>query len=539
MFLDPGFEGNPDPFPFSAIPPADEPAGGELMTIRVNRQWLEFVTGAACALVLSKTWDVATDDERKEIRARAQDLLGVLNTPIEEPPFYESDETADDVQLPVEPWYESLSDWVITAFLAITFTPGAAIVYKTTIPKLRLAFRTGDLGAIVRVLLDDLEIWTGDTNAAEIGLLEANLDVESFAAEHSLGAGPYTLKIIHGGVPLGAVPRLFETSAYKLEVELGDIRPRTGSLELRQNGCVIQVSTDGANWDTLYDPTSCVEGLIDTGIQDRIADGTLGRPFGQLQPAEPPAPEQCQTYYVTLNANSQWTLPSLLGYGDTIQVTDMTGGWSDGTIAWRGPDGSAYAFGEYGHAGYTHADDDILNPTAYHMALIMRVGETWFPAPTDSFTNEAGTTPLAVTFQANDDPISDNTGSIEFTVTVCSAPATINLTYPGGWGTSGPASVSVNEAFFITCTLNAGAYVFGGFRTDTPVKIEILTGGTGVPYWNEGANIQSGILRGVDPDESFGFAPWPTGVSVGRHTEVALNGTLQVFTVQIRLSDPG
>lgn len=419
MFLPPETDEFLSPFPIQLTPPTADPVGGDTIRVELNREWLQYATGAVCILAWASTWATSTDEEKDEILRKAQDFIGAMNTEIEEPPFYEDDETADDEQLPTEPWYESLSDWIISAFLALTFTPGAAIVYQTTIPRLRLALRTGDLGAIVRVLLDDLEIWTGNTASPTVGLLEAELDIAAFAAENELGDPPYTLRIEHNGPPGGVD---YDDPTYpkgKLEVELGDIRPREDFMQLRQNGCVMELSTDGSTWTTIYDPTDCVDGLIDQGITDAINDGRISVPGGQPGPNEGPLPGTCQTYHVILNGNSQWHLPSPMGYGDTIQVSNVTGGWSDDGINWWCPDGSTYVLGTCSSGGQRHDEGDVLNPGAYHMALIMKAGDTWFNAPTSIFTNTSGTTPIDVVFQANDGSFSDNTGEISFDVEVC------------------------------------------------------------------------------------------------------------------------
>lgn len=420
MFLQANQDGDPDPFPFPMIPPSATPGGGDLIRIELNREWLQFVTGAATTLCLAKAWITDNEDDAMEIRQQALDLLGQLNTPVVDPPFYESDETADDEQLPDSPWYEDIADWVISAFLATTFTTGAAIVYQTTIPRLRLAFRTGDLGAIVRVLLNDLEIWTGSTNAPVSGLLEQILDVQDFAEANELGAAPWTLKILHDGAPLGIVARLGETTSYKLEVELGDIRVRTDEVQLRQDGCVLQTSSDGENWTTLYDPTTCVDGLIDAGIDDAIADGRIARNGLQGGPQAAPAAGECRNYHVILSGRDRWHCPNPVGAGDTIQISNPVGGWFDGSTFWRCPDGSNYVLGICDANAKTHVAGDPLNPGAYHMALVGLFGSTYFDPLTQVYTVPSGTAATDFFIQANDGSLSDNQGQVEFDVNVCS-----------------------------------------------------------------------------------------------------------------------
>lgn len=423
MFLQPDQDFNPEPWPFPMVPPSVDPGGGDLVKIAVNREWLQFVTGAATTLCLARAWVANTDAEMAEIRQKAMDLLGQLNTPLEEPPFYEDDEHAGDETLPEAPWYENLSDWIISAFLALTFTPDAAIIYRATIPKLRLAFRTGDLGAIVRVLLNDLEIWTGSTSAPSQGLLEANLDAEAFAAAHSLGNPPWTLKIIHDGPPGGVD---YDDPTYpkgKLEVELGDIRPREEAMQLRQDGCIIQTSTDGENWTTLYDPTDCVDGLIGTAITDAIADGTLAQPGGQPGAGGTLAPSECKTYHVQLAANQVWHSPVPVADGYTITVSNLTGAWSDGQVLWACPQGVTYLLGACFSESPILPDEGDPLQTGNHMQLIAMVGDTPMDIVSAPITVPQATGNVDLLFQANDGSLSDDLGGIEFDLEICAPPA--------------------------------------------------------------------------------------------------------------------
>lgn len=420
MFLDPDDDQSGVMFRYPLPVPDEDPSSGDLVKIQVNRKWLGLVSGACMALTQDQTWLTTTDEEQALAFHKAMDLLVQLNTPIVDEPFYEDDDTADGTPDTGAPWYEDVSDWIIAAFLATTFTPNAAIVYRATIPRLRLAFRTGNVGAIVRVLINDIEIWTGNTNAPTVGLLEQELDVETFAAEHNLGPAPWEMRIVHGGAPVGLTAHA-ETTAYKLEVELGDIRPREASVQLRQNGCALEVSTDGVSWVSLYNPSDCVDGLIQQGIQDAIDDGLIQQQGAQASPSEAPAAGQCRTFHVLLSGNNTWISPVPVNAGDSIMVENGKGAWNDGFLEgfllWQCPDGRAF-----GVDSCTIPDDpDPSDPlqTTYHMRLIGRNSVEWFD-PWLAYTVPAGITDEHFILQANDSDLSDNKGSVEFDVTVCS-----------------------------------------------------------------------------------------------------------------------
>lgn len=136
--------------------------------------------------------------------------------PVVEPPFWD-DEAAQDADGdendiasdPAYPWYEQLSDWIISGFIATTFSPAAAVVYDTTIPRLRLALRKSDAGAIVRVLVDGVEAAEVDTYSPTPDLATVDLDMTSFggAGGFSAQSGARRLRIEHTGTAnAAAVP---------------------------------------------------------------------------------------------------------------------------------------------------------------------------------------------------------------------------------------------------------------------------------------------------------------------------------------------
>lgn len=90
------------------------------------------------------------------------------------------------------PWYEDAKNWVVTAFLATTFTPDSAIQFVTTSRKLRLFFRTRDYGAIANIFLDDEMIWQQDTYSETPGMVQFAYDILDNDPTH-------TLRIVHSG----------------------------------------------------------------------------------------------------------------------------------------------------------------------------------------------------------------------------------------------------------------------------------------------------------------------------------------------------
>lgn len=395
----------------------DEPPERKFYTRRLvipaAFDWLALFNG--CLVELTKPWNyeeqgTLTPDETAEIMSGIYEQYLAFDN---EPPDWE---TPDDLDgLPEQPWYESLSDWIIQGFLAITFTPEAAIVYQATVPKLRIAIRTGNLGALFRVLINGVEVWTGDSYAPITDLIDHVFDM-------SAETEPYTVRIEHNGV--GEGHGLVEA---KLEVVRGEAVASMVSTILRADptGCGVQWSEDnGDNWETI-DLSECINSIANGAIGQAIDDGLLQRAGGQPSPSAPPDTGACVTHHVKLSGNDVWLCPSPVSSWDTITVTNGSGGWGDGIIvdAWACPDGTQYALGTCGSENDT-VTEDPLN-TAPHMCLIGKVVSTYFDAFRDGYTVPPGVVDQPFILQANDSLLSDNLGSIEFDVEVCSnnAPA--------------------------------------------------------------------------------------------------------------------
>lgn len=90
------------------------------------------------------------------------------------------------------------ADWVVTGFLAIAVSPGAALFYKTVIPRGRIAFQASDLGALARILIDGIfavEISTLTSIPGANEIIEVEIDFQKFAQDHGLSGLERTIRI--------------------------------------------------------------------------------------------------------------------------------------------------------------------------------------------------------------------------------------------------------------------------------------------------------------------------------------------------------
>lgn len=185
--------------------------------------------------------------------------------------------------------------------------------------------------------------------------------------------------------------------------------------------CLLQASFNGGvTWETIYDGTACVT----EGIQDALNDGTLGGPQ-QPPPIGQGEQGQCYTYHVSLGAKDRWHSPIPVQENDTITVTNAKGAWTDGAVGilsvWNCPDGNIFALGACGGSPTTIGTDPA--PSLSHMKVIAYVDSespAYFEVLDTTYTVSSATpTPHELFIQANDDPLTDNDGSITFTVTIC------------------------------------------------------------------------------------------------------------------------
>jgi hypothetical protein len=382
------------------------------LLIPATAEFLALVNGALIELCKVYNWEQDGEMTPAETAEYFLDMWQAYTKNVNEPPDWTNSEDVDGE--PEQPWYDELADWIITGFLAVTFTPQAAIVYQSTVPRLRVAFRTGDIGALFRVLINGVEVWSGDSYSPITDLIEQVFDM---SAETS----PYTVRVEHNGIGGG-----FGSEA-KLEfVRQGAVADMVATiLRADPEGCGVQWSIDnGEQWATV-DLSECIGTIADDRIQQAIEDGTI--PRGGQDPESPPAPEECKTYRVKLAANSAWVCPSPVNAGGTVQIANATGSWNDGSGLgalgpWFCPDGNSYGLGTCGDDGAVNAGDPL--PTTFHMAIVAYC-EGWFD-PATMLTVPNGVSNAQLTIQANDATISDNLGEVEFDVTVCTASSTLH-----------------------------------------------------------------------------------------------------------------
>lgn len=111
-------------------------------------------------------------------------------------PYWDDATDTDDEMTALEQiWYgnwvegefvESVGTFLIAGFVAAAATPAAAIFFLTLAPRFRLAWRTGSLGGIIRVIIDGADYGTVDTFSATPGILEKDFVADPDEEEHTV-----------------------------------------------------------------------------------------------------------------------------------------------------------------------------------------------------------------------------------------------------------------------------------------------------------------------------------------------------------------
>lgn len=213
------------------------------------------VTGALHELTLEYNWEAYGTMTPQRAAEIMRDMLSgylVSDCLTDDAPYWDDPEAEDidaDEAAPIGgfPWYENLGDFIVGAFLAVAFSPDAAIEVITGARKLRLAFRSRDYGAIVRTLINGVSQGTTDTYSPMPGIVYKDIILPPETSS------PVTLRIEHTGTHNdSAVPT---AQGYAMEV----IRKRLsdddmGIQDLQVVGGQLQVKrAAGGAWENVTD----------------------------------------------------------------------------------------------------------------------------------------------------------------------------------------------------------------------------------------------------------------------------------------------
>lgn len=187
-----------------------------LLQIPASSAWWAIYTGLLSTLADEDTWQqfeggISREDAAGEAFAifnEAMDLALTASCGQSVPtPFWDEEQDVDDEAMDdVQAWYGTVPDaeadpaslgfvenaaiWAFTGFLAVaTFEVGAypAILFNTIAPRFVLAMRRGDLGQVIRILVDGEEAARINTSSAAVGdVLRATISADPELETHDI-----------------------------------------------------------------------------------------------------------------------------------------------------------------------------------------------------------------------------------------------------------------------------------------------------------------------------------------------------------------
>jgi len=182
-----------DGFGFPTPDNTPEDTACRVFSIPDSTEWLSVFMGALLSLADPGQWypyGELTPDECADI---ALNIIWAAYEPDAQlcptdipAPFWDDAEDVDD-GLPFEDqiWYGEVADpeapaaeltlidnagiWLITGFIAYAGQIGAAVFFNTIAPRFVLAWKRGDVGEIIRVVIDSADYGRVDTSTVDVG----------------------------------------------------------------------------------------------------------------------------------------------------------------------------------------------------------------------------------------------------------------------------------------------------------------------------------------------------------------------------------
>lgn len=176
-------------------------------------------------------------------------------------PYWDEDsgDDADDEAPAVEqPWYgeivnegvtwrEQVGIWAVTAFIAVTATPAAAIAFLPFANRFVLAFKQHSAGAIVKVLIDGLEMATVDTYAPADGVINVPISLPAPTGLRAFDDDPPVLWVMMTDETNPAVTDPPSMQVIRKRLDATEVTPANLRWDAECD-CVQQTPDNGATW---------------------------------------------------------------------------------------------------------------------------------------------------------------------------------------------------------------------------------------------------------------------------------------------------
>jgi len=184
-------------FPTPDTMPADQ--GCRVFRFPNNDDWAGLLMGAIQSLESPYNyyrWGALTEIEAADAWREYVAASFVEECAVEVPtPYWDDAQDLDDeATADTQIWYgifdgtfqETIENFAIAGFIAYSGQVGAAITFLTLAPRFRLAWKTGDVGGIIRVIIDGADAGTVDTFAVTEGTIERDYVGDPEETEHQI-----------------------------------------------------------------------------------------------------------------------------------------------------------------------------------------------------------------------------------------------------------------------------------------------------------------------------------------------------------------
>jgi len=194
--------------------PSDVPSDTGCRTFQIpdSQEWFSLVMGALNELRSGwnwyqteggmDVWDAASAAAEILDNAYALSETGQCQPDVGTPYWDDESDVEGDQPAEMQPWYgfvtdifappdgitwnENISLWLFTGLVAIAATPAAAIVFRPLAVQFTIAFKAGDVGETIRIILDAIEQRPVDTTGHAGEIMTVACSGDPSLSEHTL-----------------------------------------------------------------------------------------------------------------------------------------------------------------------------------------------------------------------------------------------------------------------------------------------------------------------------------------------------------------
>lgn len=208
---------SPDNYATSSFPqkvpaPSSDPDAGTLVTVQYGRDWQEVLMAAVDQLLNPATWEGDHDAVILALN-RATNFKDMLQTEVVaggdlEAPYYDdATDVGDSAPEETQTWYGTFTDvlapaaeldfvenalvFVFSGLLAIGVAPSVGIAFKTIATSFVIAQKAGDIGELIRIVVDGKTDITVDTTGHAGEIIETPIYADPRSDLHQV----YVMKV--------------------------------------------------------------------------------------------------------------------------------------------------------------------------------------------------------------------------------------------------------------------------------------------------------------------------------------------------------